>query len=388
MRIAFFTALVIVLYTYAGYPLCIALMARLRPRPWSRARQAGSASVILPVHNGAALLPWKISSLLAMDSALIGEIIVVLDGCSDASAELLAQVNDPRVRSLAIPQQVGKAAALKRGMELATGEFLLFIDIRPEVTEFAINELLSNFADTSIGCVAGELKVQIDSDHSHTTSAVGGLYWRYEQWIRNCEAAYDSPVGVYGGFYAIRRSLATPPPDGLILDDMFQPLSIIRKGYRSVVDQQAIVYDRWPSTSAGEFDRKVRTLAGNFQLVAQAPWILTFQNRALFQLISHKFLRLLVPYCFIAMLLTSCVLGLHSVVWALIAAAQGALWIAAQLGLHMRLPIVGKVASACGALLLLNAAAVWALWVFAFTPGPLWKIWKATPLPHQARIIG
>jgi len=74
---------------------------------------------------------------------------------------------------------------------------------------------------------------------------------------------------------------------------MFQPLSIIRQGYRSVVDLHAYVYDILPKNVEGEFHRKVRTLAGNFQLFHLAPWTLTLQNRVLFQLVSHKIMRLL-----------------------------------------------------------------------------------------------
>ena len=56
----------------------------------------------------------------------------------------------------------------------------------------------------------------------------------------NARRQFDSPVGVYGGFYAIRRELAVRQPAGMILDDMFQPLSIIRQGYRSVLDPHAL----------------------------------------------------------------------------------------------------------------------------------------------------
>lgn len=376
MKLLYVVALAVVLYTYAGYPIVIALLARLRPKLWMRSAEPRSASVILPVHNGFTMLPWKIDSLLSMDPAVVKEIVVILDGCTDGSTEWLANLTDPRVRTIVMTEQGGKAAALGRGMSLATAELLLFIDIRPEVTEPAIRQLFTNFTDPSVGCAAGELRIRVDAAHSEASSAVGGLYWKYEQWIRNSEAAYDSPVGVYGGFYAIRRSLAVQPPDGLILDDMFQPLNVIRQGYRSVVDQQAIVYDRWPSTAAGEFQRKVRTLAGNFQLVAQGPWVLSSENRVLFQLVSHKLLRLVVPYCLLAMLLSAGWLAMQSTAWAVIACAQAALLLAGLLSLRMRLPFIGKPASALSALLLLNAAAVWALATFAFTRGPLWKIWK------------
>ena len=96
--------------------------------------------------------------------------------------------------------------------------------------------------------------------------------------------AFDSPVGVYGGFYAIRRELFVPQPAGLILDDMFQPLSIIRQGYRSVLDSRACVFDTWPKKVEGEFHRKVRTLAGNFQLFQVAPWTLSFRIESCFNL--------------------------------------------------------------------------------------------------------
>ena len=95
-----------------------------------------------------------------------------------------------------------------------------------------------------------------------------------------------------------------PQPAGIILDDMFQPLSIIRQGYRSVVDPLAQVYDTWPEKVGGEFHRKVRTLAGNFQLFQLAPWTLTPQNRVLFQLISHKAVRLVVPYLMVLLLVS------------------------------------------------------------------------------------
>jgi hypothetical protein len=82
----------------------------------------------------------------------------------------------------------------------------------------------------------------------------------------------------------------------MILDDMFQPLSIIRQGYRSVLDPRAYVYDTWPKKIKDEFHRKVRTLAGNFQLFYLAPWTLSPRNPVFFQLFSHKVMRLAAPY--------------------------------------------------------------------------------------------
>ena len=377
MSLVFWLSFAVIAYTYVGYPAIMYLLSRFSPHPWRKAAFDAPVSIVMAVHNGAARLPQQIEHLTALDPERISEIIIISDGSTDGTAEILEQTQQSRLRAIILPEQGGKAAALNHGIAAATGEILLFIDIRPKVAPGALAELMSNFADSTVGCVAGELVLNTDG-HDAAASAVSGVYWRYEQWIRNCEAAFDSPVGVYGGFYAARRSLVRPFPPGVILDDMFQPLSILHQGYRSVLDRSAIVIDTWPGKVAGEFQRKVRTLAGNFQLVSLAPWTLSPGNRVLFQLVSHKLLRLVVPYFFLLMLVSATWLGVSSPAWRLIALAQGAFWIAALAALRFRLPVIHRFAAAAGALLVLNAAAVAGLYKFLFTTGPLWKIWSPT----------
>ena len=370
-------SLMLVGYTYAGYPLIAAAVARRNPRLWRRGGgPVLSVSVIMPVHNAAEILPAKIQHLLELDPEIVREIVVVSDGSTDGTATLLHACTDRRVRPITLLKQVGKAEALNHAMRTATGDVLLFIDVRPRLHETALEQLISNFADPAVGCVAGELLVQTSAQHDATGNAVSGAYWRYEQGIRTAEALWDSPVGVYGGFYAVRRTLATPFPPGLILDDMFQPLSVIRQGYRNVLDRAAVVVDTWPSSKKGEFQRKVRTLAGNFQLLQQAPWLLSGENRVRFQLVSHKLLRLVVPYALLAMVLSAAVLAPTHPVWAVIAGLQATLWLLAVLSLRWHIPVLHRVLGPASALLLLNAAAVAGLYRFLFTSGPLWKMWR------------
>lgn len=370
-------SLLLVVYTYAGYPSIAAAAARRNPRLWRRGGgPVLSVSVVMPVHNAAEILPAKLQHLLALDPEIVREIVVISDGSTDGTADLLHACPDRRVRPIALAQQVGKAEALNHGMRTATGDVLLFIDVRPRLHETALEELISNFADPAVGCVAGELLVQTSAQHDATGNAVGGAYWRYEQGIRTAEALWDSPVGVYGGFYAVRRSLVTSFPPGLILDDMFQPLSVIRQGYRNVLDRAAVVVDTWPTSKKGEFQRKVRTLAGNFQLLQQAPWLLSRENRVRFQLVSHKLLRLVVPYALMAMVLSAAALAPGHPAWGVLAALQAAFWLLALLALKVRVPLLHRVLGPASALLLLNAAAVAGLYRFLFTSGPLWKMWR------------
>lgn len=376
MRIIFWLSLAGILYTYLGYPLVMWLFSRLRPWPWTVNSISPSVSIVLAVHNGAALLTRKIEHLLSLDYPYIKEIIIVSDGSTDGTAEILARQNHPRLSIIILKEHCGKAVAVNAGVAKATAQIVLFVDIRPEIAPGAIQQLVNNFADAKVGCVTGELILRKEC-HDGASAAVSGVYWRYEKWIRTCESICGSPVGVYGGFYAIRRELAVPQPAGMILDDMFQPLSIIRQGYRSVLDVNAYVYDTWPTRIEEEFHRKVRTLAGNFQLFRLAPWTLSPRNPVFFQLVSHKVMRLVVPYLLVLLFISTLVLSRGSRLYAAFAALQLFCWLIAIAGLRYRIPVLHRFAAPASAFLVLKAAAVAGLYRFLFSRGPLWKIWTS-----------
>jgi biofilm PGA synthesis N-glycosyltransferase PgaC len=364
----------LIAYTYLGYPLLMFLWSRLRPRKWHRAEIYPSVSVVMAVHNGAARLRDKIDHLLDLDYPRERlEIIVVSDGSYDGTNKILGKAADPRLVPIIRPKHSGKAAAVQEGIRRASGDILVFVDIRPRLEADALRQLVRNFADPTVGCAAGELCLRTD-DHDNGTKAVGGLYWRYEQWIRKCEALVDSPIGVYGGFYAVRRKLAAALPEGLILDDMYQPLSIVLQGWRSVFDESARVWDTWPKTSAGEFRRKVRTLAGNYQLLQVAPWLLSRENRLRFQLVSHKLLRLLVPFLLLLLLILNCVLCTAQPYSALLL-GQALFYQLAIVGLISDIPILRKVTGPASAFVWLNAAAVVAQFKFLFARSSLLGLW-------------
>jgi poly-beta-1,6-N-acetyl-D-glucosamine synthase len=374
---AFWFAACLLIYTYAGYPLLMYFRSRLQPRTQRQGAILPTVSIILAVHNGAALLRQKVAHLLSLDYPQDRmEIEIVSDGSTDGTDIILEEFQNPHVKCFRCPEHSGKAAALNIGMKNATGEILVFLDIRPWIENDALKLLISNFDDPRVGCVAGELVLGGDG-HNAGAKAVGGMYWRYEQWIRNCEARVDSPLGVYGGFYAIRRGLASALPEGTILDDMLQPLSVIRQGYRSVLDPRSRVYDIWPKSLRGEFHRKVRTLAGNFQLLQLAPWLLSRQNRLRFELISHKLMRLLVPILLLLLLTSSALLATHSMLYMGALAGQTFFYVLAALGAGRAIPILTRITAPATAFCMLNAAVVVGFYKFLFTRGPLWKIWTS-----------
>jgi cellulose synthase/poly-beta-1,6-N-acetylglucosamine synthase-like glycosyltransferase len=375
---AFWGAFALLIYTFVGYPLWIYLCSRLVSRAWRREPIFPTVSVVLAVHNGATLVRRQIRRLLSLDYPLnLLDLIVVSDGSTDGTDKIISSIRHPAVKVIALKERRGKAAAVNVGLQNSTGEIVLFVDIRPWPARDSLKLLVSNFADPQIGCVTGELILR-DEGHTAGARAVGGLYWRYERWIRKCESLVDSPLGVYGGFYAIRRELARPLPDATVLDDMLQPLSVIRQGYRSVIDDRARVHDVWPKSLRAEFNRKVRTLAGNFQLLQLAPWLLSSENRVRFELVSHKLLRLVVPVLLVVMLAAGAALAPSSPFFALTVIVQLLLYLLGFVTAWGGLSTTGRIGGAARAFCIMNLAVVVGFYKFVSNRGPLWKIWIPT----------
>jgi biofilm PGA synthesis N-glycosyltransferase PgaC len=307
-EVLFWSAAGLVAYAYVLYPLLVAVLARVFGRPLRLdGPPPASVSIVLAVHNEEDSIERRLAemtSLLAV-SRLEGEIVVVCDGCTDSTAALARAFTKGPVHVLALEENAGKAVALSRGSAAARHDILVFADARQRWAPDALEKLLRNFADPRVGAVGGDLVVE---------SAPGvlegvGLYWRYEKWLRRQEGRLHSTVGVTGAISAVRRCLFRPIPARTLLDDVYWPLCVAMQGYRVVHETEARAFDRLPDRPQDEFRRKVRTLSGNFQLLSRLPAaLLPWRNPLWFQLVSHKLLRLVVPWALLALLVLSAVL--------------------------------------------------------------------------------
>jgi cellulose synthase/poly-beta-1,6-N-acetylglucosamine synthase-like glycosyltransferase len=302
MTWVFWIAAAFVGYAYSGYPMWLWVRAHLRPRPARRGAIQPTVSVVMVVRNEEAVLRDKLHNLLELEyPAERCQIVVVSDGSTDGTETILREhTRDPRVHVVFNQLACGKACGLNDGMQLATGDVVLFTDARQKIEPAALRLLMESFADSDVGAVSGELML---GDPENGESGKGmGLYWRIEKRVRELEAASGSVVGATGALYAVRRELVAEVPADTILDDVFIPMNVARKGFRVLFDPRA---KAWDSASLGrdrEFRRKVRTLTGNYQLLQLAPWLLTGRNPLRFEFVSHKLIRLVVPFALIALL--------------------------------------------------------------------------------------
>ena len=367
----------LIAYTVAGYPLLLGWIARRHFRPVTKHLDPSrTVSVIVVVYNGENFLRDKLESILNQSyPADRMQILVVSDGSTDQTDAIARSFAGRGVQLLRVPHG-GKPAALNAAVPNAQGEFLVLTDVRQVLERDAIARLLACFADPAVGVVSGDMLVRSgDREESNV-----GLYWRYERWIRKQLAAVDSMMGATGPFYAIRRELFRPMPPDTLLDDMYVPLDAFFRGYRLVLEEQAKAYD-YPTNIRTEFRRKVRTLAGNYQIMRQYPDLLSGRNRMLFHFISYKVARLMLPWLAIGLFLVSFALPRPFSTIALCLELIPCL-VAATDFLTPAGSAWKKVSSPARTVLAMLAATACAVTIFFVPPR---RLWKPTQLPAARR---
>jgi len=357
-----------VLYVLAGYPLLLGQYAKRFPKPIQKRPLYPTVTVIVPVRNGERWVKAKIRSLLASDyPADLLNVLIVSDGSTDRTEELVESYPDARLALLALPHG-GKAIAVNCGLAQATGEIVLLTDVRQEFDAPAIARLVACFADPTVGVVTGELVIREGTSIEEFQT---GLYWRYEKWIRRNLNRIDAMLGATGSIYAIRRELAAPLPPGTLLDDVHLPFAIAFKGYRIYFEDRAKAFDL-PTSLHSEFWRKVRTQAGVYQILFRFPGLLWPGNRRFLHFASHKFGRLLLPLALLVAVVSSLDMPVPYK-WLAISAQAGFYLLAALDPLLTEGIRLKRLTAVIRAFVVLVAAAACAVVVFFLPANRVWK---------------
>jgi len=204
-------------YHYVGYPLIVYVMSRLIPHVNHREPIQPRVSLIVSAYNEEAVISQKIDNTMALDYPRdLLEIIVVTDGSSDATAEIVAGYQNQGVILLHKPERGGKSAAINRAADKATGEILIFSDANAFYRNNVLRKLLRNFSDQSFGCVSGKKTIL---PTAATVTESENKYWKYESFIKTSESRLGTTTAVVGEMIAFRRKVFSPIPSGIINDD-------------------------------------------------------------------------------------------------------------------------------------------------------------------------
>lgn len=293
-----------ILYTYLGYPALLTLLARLRPKPPQYAPTTPPVTLLIAAYNEETVIAQKLENSLALDYPRDKlQILVAADGSSDHTPDLVRGYAHRGVELSYSPPRRGKMAAINRAMTQARGEIVVFSDANNLYEPAVLAELVPPFTNPRVGAVTGAKSI-LSGDGALGESE--GLYWRYESFIKKQETRLGCCTGVAGEILAIRRNLFELPPDNIINDDFYLAMSLIKRGYRVVYAPQARSWERVSLSAQDEVARRARIVAGRYQAIALAPQLLPWQRPlVVWQVLSHKFLRPLVPLAMMGALLAN-----------------------------------------------------------------------------------
>ncbi len=221
------------------------------------------------------------------------EILVYVDAATDRTASLLEPFRD-EITVIVSPRRLGKTHGMNLLVKRATADIIVFTDANVMIGEDSLGALGVAFRNPDVGCVCGHLVYT--NEEGTATSAVGSIYWRLEEQIKDLESAEGAAMGADGSLFAVRRHLHRPVPPNLI-DDMFLSLSVLCEGYRVVRADGAIAYEESVTASSEEFCRKIRIACQAFNVHRRLwPSLKRLPPRIVYMYVSHKLLRWLAIY--------------------------------------------------------------------------------------------
>jgi cellulose synthase/poly-beta-1,6-N-acetylglucosamine synthase-like glycosyltransferase len=299
LSVAALASLFCIVAVWGLYPALIGVIAAFMRRSADAAGARPSAlprvTAIVATRADATAVRERVDDLLQSEypEALL-DVVVAYDARATETLPMWTGAGRDRVRIVRGDEPGGKASALNAGVRAARGEVLVFGDSGQRFGADAIALLTQAVMRQGVGAASGRLEL---ARGSRAPSLPLRLYWALERWLRRREAQVHSAVGVTGAIYAMRRSLWTPLPAGLILDDLYVPMQLVLSGHRVDFVDAARAYETRDTSDANEYRRKVRTLTGVLQLCAWLPATLVpLRNPVWAQFMTHKLLRLLTPY--------------------------------------------------------------------------------------------
>ncbi len=310
--LTFALSLIAIGYVYAGYPLLVFLVSRVWPKSVTKGVIEPNVTIVITAYNEERDIRQKIENTLALDYPCEKlEIIVASDCSSDATDQIVEEFADRGVRLVRQPHRGGKTSAQNLAVEHARSEIIHFSDATSIYEPSVIREIVANFADPTVGCVAGKLNYV---DPARTGIGSGARsYWSYETLLKESESSACSLIGVSGCIYAVRRENYVPMyPEAC--SDFLIATEIYRQGLRTVYEPMAVCTEVTNKRTDKELRMRIRVISQTFTDLWRNREMLNPFRSGFFavQLISHKVLRYSVPLFMAGALVSSTYLAAES----------------------------------------------------------------------------
>jgi len=310
MKIIYWFAFGIIFYAYIGYPIVLYLLSNIFEFKKNNAVDAYTewpqVSLLIAAYNEEKVISVKIENCLMLDYPKdLLHIWIASDGSSDNTNEIVKKYTEvhENIHLLEFPR-TGKSGMLNRAIKSVKGEIVVFSDANTEYSADTLKRLVKHFEDPAVGCVSGRL---IYRNPGETTSGKGeSFYWKYETSLKKMESKLGYVAGANGAIYAVRRDLFEPFSPRTINDDFTLSMKIVEKGFKSLYEENAIVYEDVAPTMEAEFNRHVRDGAGHYIAVTCLVGLLNpLLGLRSFIYWSHRIFRWMVPFLLILLFMVN-----------------------------------------------------------------------------------
>ena len=319
-------------YVYAGYPVLVWLVSRLRPREVRRSSFEPTVTVLITAYNEENDIRAKLENTLKIDYPKEKlEILVASDGSTDQTDEIVKEFALSGVKLFRQEGRMGKTYTQNEAVKVASGEIILFSDATTVYEPNVLREMLPNLADESVGCVAGKL-IYVDDSKSNVGKGAKS-YWNYETFLKQSESRACSLIGASGCLYAVRKSAYVPMyPEAC--SDFLICTAVYRQGLRSVYEPNAVCTEETNRQTDKELKMRTRVISQTFTDLWRNRDMLNPLKSGFYavQLISHKVLRYSVPVFLFLLFVSTAVLALDSAIFFVILLLQVAFYAAAFFG--------------------------------------------------------
>lgn len=340
-KVVFWFCLTVCVYIYFGYPALLWLVSRFRSRPVREGDVTPRATFVIAAYNEEKNIAAKIENTLSLDYPPEQlEVLVVSNGSTDRTNDIVRSYNDPRVRLIALPQP-GKMEALNEGVRQATGEILVFTDADFFLDHHTLRVIGRKFNDPEVGGVCGARNTSVQRE-GDATGEGEGMYARWDKWQKVRESRIGSVFAADGLLYAIRRELYVPITDTAQADDMAISMRIPPQGYRLLYDPNATAYEKAVVTAKEEFRRKIRIANHSVSALLKLGAPLVTSGFYSVELLSHKLVRHFIAYFLIPLFVANVFLARAGVIYTLALIGQVAIYTLAIAGAVLRNRPLGR----------------------------------------------
>ena len=297
LKIAFWTCIVLVFYTYIGYGILLWILVSIKRLIFGKPEkkelppynELPEVTLMICAYNEQDIVDLKMENTQQITYPKL-KVVWVTDGSNDQTNDYLAKYHDVEV--IYSPERRGKTAALNHGLALIKSELVVMTDANTMLNPESVLEIVRCFMDPKVACVAGEKRV-VARHMGHSAAEGEGIYWKYESMLKRLDSELYSAMGAAGELCAIRRLLYEPMPENALLDDFVMSLRMVDKGYKIAYTSDAYATEYGSANLTEESKRKRRIAAGGLQSIW---WLRDMTNPfrhpvVAFQLISHRVLR-------------------------------------------------------------------------------------------------